>query len=169
MRRALIRATLTPPDGAPTTQRQPPVFTMHQQTRGNSGGNRANGNVRNSRSAWGKRPSQPGGTRRATRRVRPGAMTAADSPRNGSQSRPAASRRGRGPLALSPPMADLDGKTGLVVGIANKRSLAWAIAQAADAAGARLTLSYANERFGEKTRDLAEIPEPAPRSSWAAT
>ena len=47
-------------------------------------------------------------------------------------------------------MGALDGKTGLVVGIANKRSLAWAIAQAADAAGARLTLSYANERFGEK-------------------
>ena len=53
-------------------------------------------------------------------------------------------------------MRDLDGKTGLVVGIANKRSLAWAIAQAADAAGARLILSYANERFGENTRKLAE-------------
>ena len=53
-------------------------------------------------------------------------------------------------------MGSLDGKTGLVVGIANKRSLAWAIAQAADAAGARLTLSYANERFGAKTEALAE-------------
>ena len=53
-------------------------------------------------------------------------------------------------------MSDLDGKTGLVVGVANKRSLAWAIAQAADAAGARLTLSYANERFGKNTRKLAE-------------
>ena len=53
-------------------------------------------------------------------------------------------------------MGALDGKTGLVVGIANKRSLAWAIAQAADAAGARLTLSYANERFGAKTEALAE-------------
>ncbi|MCY4599563.1 MAG: SDR family oxidoreductase [Acidobacteria bacterium] len=52
-------------------------------------------------------------------------------------------------------MSDLDGKNGLVVGVANKRSLAWAIAQAADAAGARLTLSYANERFGENTRKLA--------------
>ena len=53
-------------------------------------------------------------------------------------------------------MSDLDGKNGLVVGIANKRSLAWAIAQAADAAGARLTLSYANERFGDNTRKLAD-------------
>ena len=53
-------------------------------------------------------------------------------------------------------MSSLEGKNGLVVGIANKRSLAWAIAQAADAAGARLTLSYANDRFGAKTRALAE-------------
>ena len=53
-------------------------------------------------------------------------------------------------------MGTLDGKTGLVVGIANKRSLAWAIAQATDAAGASLTLSFANERFGENTRKLAE-------------
>ena len=53
-------------------------------------------------------------------------------------------------------MSALDGQNGLVVGVANKRSLAWAIAQAADAAGARLTLSYANERFGENTRKLAE-------------
>ena len=59
-------------------------------------------------------------------------------------------------------MGALDGKTGLVVGIANKRSLAWAIAQAADAAGARLTLSYANERFGAKTEALAEtLSQPA--------
>ena len=53
-------------------------------------------------------------------------------------------------------MSSLEGKNGLVVGIANKRSLAWAIAQAADAAGARLTLSYANDRFGAKTHALAE-------------
>ncbi len=53
-------------------------------------------------------------------------------------------------------MGVLDGSNGLVVGVANKRSLAWAIAKAADAAGARLTLSYANDRFGENTRALAE-------------
>ena len=52
-------------------------------------------------------------------------------------------------------MGDLDGMNGLVVGVANRRSLAWAIARAADAAGARLTLSYANDRFGENTRALA--------------
>lgn len=52
-------------------------------------------------------------------------------------------------------MGDLDGMNGLVVGVANRRSLAWAIASAADAAGARLTLSYASDRFGENTRALA--------------
>ena len=49
----------------------------------------------------------------------------------------------------------LDGKTGLVMGVANKRSIAWAIANAANRAGARLILTYQNERFGENVRDLA--------------
>jgi enoyl-[acyl-carrier protein] reductase I len=53
-------------------------------------------------------------------------------------------------------MADLNGARGLVVGVANKRSLAWAIAKAADAAGARLTLSYATDRFEKNARALAE-------------
>ena len=53
-------------------------------------------------------------------------------------------------------MSDLTGKNGLIVGVANKRSLAWAVAKAADAAGARLTLSYANERFAENTKKLAD-------------
>jgi enoyl-[acyl-carrier protein] reductase I len=53
-------------------------------------------------------------------------------------------------------MPDLDGKTGLIVGVANKRSIAWAIAQAAQAAGARLALSYQGERLGENVRELAQ-------------
>lgn len=53
-------------------------------------------------------------------------------------------------------MGALSGKNGLVVGIANKRSLAWAIAKAADEAGARLTLSYATERFEPNARKLAD-------------
>src|ERR1700752_2449900 len=52
-------------------------------------------------------------------------------------------------------MADLTGKTGLIVGIANKRSIAWAIAQAASAAGARLAVTYQGERLEENVRDLA--------------
>jgi enoyl-[acyl-carrier protein] reductase I len=53
-------------------------------------------------------------------------------------------------------MSSLSGKFGLVVGVANKRSIAWAIAQAAQAAGARLAVTYQGERLGENVRDLAE-------------
>ena len=52
-------------------------------------------------------------------------------------------------------MGDLTGKNGLIVGVANKRSLAWAVAKAADKAGAQLTLSYATDRFEENARALA--------------
>jgi len=58
-------------------------------------------------------------------------------------------------------MADLHGKTGLIVGIANKRSIAWAIAQAASAAGARLAVTYQGERLEENVRELsAALPNP---------
>jgi enoyl-[acyl-carrier protein] reductase I len=53
-------------------------------------------------------------------------------------------------------MSDLSGKTGLIVGIANKRSIAWAIAQAAQAAGARLAVTYQGERLEENVRELAQ-------------
>jgi enoyl-[acyl-carrier protein] reductase I len=52
-------------------------------------------------------------------------------------------------------MTDLTGKHGLIVGIANKRSIAWAIAQATAAAGARLAVTYQGERLEENVRDLA--------------
>src|SRR4051794_27571153 len=52
-------------------------------------------------------------------------------------------------------MSSLSGKTGLIVGIANKRSISWAIAQAAAAAGARLALTYPSERLEENVRELA--------------
>ena len=53
-------------------------------------------------------------------------------------------------------MSSLSGKTGLVVGVANKRSISWAIAQAAAAAGARVALTYQSERLEENVRELAE-------------
>ena len=52
-------------------------------------------------------------------------------------------------------MSDLTGKYGLIVGVANKRSISWAIAQAAAAAGARLALTYPSARLEENVRDLA--------------
>src|SRR5262244_1347888 len=56
-------------------------------------------------------------------------------------------------------MSSLSGKTGLIVGVANKRSISWAIAQAAAAAGARLALTYPNERLEENVRELAATLE----------
>jgi enoyl-[acyl-carrier protein] reductase I len=52
-------------------------------------------------------------------------------------------------------MTDLTGKHGLVVGVANKRSIAWAIAQAAARAGARLAVTYQGERLEENVRELS--------------
>ena len=52
-------------------------------------------------------------------------------------------------------MSDLTGKHGLIVGVANKRSIAWAIAQAAQASGARLALTYPSARLEENVRELA--------------
>src|ERR1700674_2245530 len=53
-------------------------------------------------------------------------------------------------------MPDLAGKHGLIVGVANKRSISWAIAQAAGAAGARLAITYQGERLEENVRELSE-------------
>ncbi len=47
------------------------------------------------------------------------------------------------------------GRTGLVVGVANKRSISWAIARKLDAAGGRLALTYQNERTERDVRKLA--------------
>ena len=52
-------------------------------------------------------------------------------------------------------MTDLTGKHGLIVGVATRRSISWAIAQAAAAAGARLALTYPNARLEENVRELA--------------
>jgi enoyl-[acyl-carrier protein] reductase I len=56
---------------------------------------------------------------------------------------------------------DFKGKHGLVVGVANKRSLAWAIAQSTASRGATLALTYQG-RFEENVRELAaELPSPS--------
>jgi enoyl-[acyl-carrier protein] reductase I len=52
-------------------------------------------------------------------------------------------------------MSLLDGKIGLVVGVANKRSIAWAIAQAWHNAGATLAFTYQGERLKENVAELA--------------
>ena len=54
----------------------------------------------------------------------------------------------------------LQNRTGIIFGVANKRSIAWATAQALTEAGARLAFTYQNERLRENvealTRDVAD-------------
>ncbi len=49
----------------------------------------------------------------------------------------------------------LEGKSGLIVGVANKRSIAWSIAEALHREGARLAFNYQGERLEENVRALA--------------
>ena len=53
----------------------------------------------------------------------------------------------------------LSGKRGLIVGVANKHSIAWAIAQSAAGQGAQLFFNYQNERLKENVEELvAALP-----------
>ena len=57
-------------------------------------------------------------------------------------------------------MALLDGKTGIIFGVANKRSIAWAIAQALAGEGMRLAFTYQGERLKEGVEALTStMPE----------
>ena len=57
----------------------------------------------------------------------------------------------------------LAGKTGVVFGVANKRSIAWAIAKAWAAAGAKLIFNYQGERLKENVEELVgEFGEATP-------
>src|SRR3954466_7119666 len=49
-----------------------------------------------------------------------------------------------------------EGKRGLIVGVANKRSIAWAIARRLVEGGAKLAFTYQGERIESNVRDLAE-------------
>ena len=52
-------------------------------------------------------------------------------------------------------MSLLDGKVGLVFGVANQRSIAWAIAQAWAREGAKLAFTYQGDRVKENVAELA--------------
>ncbi|QOL81489.1 enoyl-ACP reductase FabI [Pseudooceanicola spongiae] len=49
----------------------------------------------------------------------------------------------------------MQGKRGLVMGVANERSIAWGIAKAMHAAGAELAFTYQGENFGKRVKPLA--------------
>ena len=48
----------------------------------------------------------------------------------------------------------MEGRTAIVFGVANKRSIAWGIAQGLHAAGAKLIITYQNERLELEAKDL---------------
>src|SRR2546429_575361 len=48
----------------------------------------------------------------------------------------------------------LEGRVAVVFGVANKRSIAWSIAQGLHNAGAKLAVTYQNERLEQEARDL---------------
>ncbi len=53
-------------------------------------------------------------------------------------------------------MPDFSGKRGLVLGVANRRSIAWAIAQKLAEGGAQLAFTYQGERIEKTVRELAD-------------
>jgi enoyl-[acyl-carrier protein] reductase I len=57
-------------------------------------------------------------------------------------------------------MIDMKGKVAVVFGLANKRSIAWAIAQKLSEAGASLAICYQSERLQREAEELAgELPD----------
>lgn len=53
-------------------------------------------------------------------------------------------------------MIDLQGRVAVIFGLANKRSIAWGIAQQLHAAGAKLAISYQNERMRSEAEGLIQ-------------
>src|SRR5256885_6761567 len=49
---------------------------------------------------------------------------------------------------------ELQGRVAVVFGVANKRSIAWSIAQGLHQAGAQLAVTYQNERLEQEAKDL---------------
>ena len=50
----------------------------------------------------------------------------------------------------------MEGRIAVVFGVANKRSIAWAIAQALQQAGAKLAITYQNERLEQEAKDMIQ-------------
>lgn len=57
--------------------------------------------------------------------------------------------------------SSMAGSVGLVIGVANKRSIAWAVARGANELGARLVVTHQNDRLAENVQELAtQLTEP---------
>ena len=83
---------------------------------------------------------------------------APDASGGGSASAPAASPGGPASRAVElPPVPKLmAGKRGLVMGVANDRSIAWGIAKALHAAGAEMAFTYQGAAFGKRVLPMVE-------------
>jgi enoyl-[acyl-carrier protein] reductase I len=53
----------------------------------------------------------------------------------------------------------LEGKRGLIIGVANKQSIAWAIAESAAREGAKLIFNYQNDRLKDNVEELSKTIE----------
>ena len=75
---------------------------------------------------------------------------------SGSASMPSTSHAASKAVALPDVPKLMAGKRGLIMGVANERSIAWGIAQAAHAAGAELAFTYQGAAFGKRVVPLVE-------------
>jgi len=60
-----------------------------------------------------------------------------------------------GPVTMKPPIGQLQGRRGLILGVANEHSIAWGCARRAHAAGARLVISCLNDKAATFVAPLA--------------
>src|SRR5262249_12808627 len=60
-----------------------------------------------------------------------------------------------GPSAMAEPSGLLRGKRGLIMGVANNRSIAWGIAKACHGAGAALAFTYQGDALKKRVEPLA--------------
>jgi hypothetical protein len=74
-----------------------------------------------------------------------------EEPQPGEDVEPGKTTRGTGALT-----GLMEGKRGLIMGLANDRSLAWGIAKSLGDAGAELAFSYQGESLEKRVRPLAE-------------
>jgi enoyl-[acyl-carrier protein] reductase I len=76
-----------------------------------------------------------------------------DGPAQGSGS---VAQKTRHPITLARVAGRFEGKRGLVLGVANRRSIAWAIARRLSQEGAQLAFTYQGERIESSVRGLAD-------------
>ena len=160
--RPLIRAQLPRTEGQPPAPRQAPDFTIRQPA-----GRHESLPSASSACRWRqrRRAGLPGESLgRQHERQHPGRSAASarwaaagraaafrEAPRSpGSRRAKAFEIAGSRRALSSQPMSDLSGKHGLIVGVANKRSISWAIAQAA-ARGGRAPRADVSEPSGSRT------------------